>query len=81
MIIISIEVKCLSIIEGQLNFERFTGKFRKGIINIKNECLFSGFMPVMGNESDRAQDEQFKSSENCFTIHAICLSCAQIPSP
>ena len=57
-------------------YRRILGRvFVGNIVNIRNECLFSGFM---GNESERGTN---KSSENRFTVHAICLSCTLIHSP
>ena len=38
------------------------------IVNIRSECLFSGFM---GNESEHRTN---KSPENRFTVCVICLS-------
>ena len=43
------------------------GVFVGGIVNIRNECLFSRFM---GNESQCGTN---KSHENRFAVHAICL--------
>ena len=55
-------------------WEFWKGSFVGSIVNIRNECLFSGFM---GNESKRGTN---KSAENRFAVHAICLSRAKIHS-
>ena len=49
--------------------------FVGNIINIRNDCLFSGFL---GNESEHRTN---KLPENCFAVHTICLSCGQIHFP
>ena len=51
------------------------GIFVGGIVNIRNECLFSRFM---GNESQCGTN---KSHENRFAVHAICLFRTAIDFP
>ena len=46
----------------------------ENIVNIRNDCLFSGFM---GNESERGTN---KLPKKCFGIHTLCLSHAPIHS-